>query len=129
MCRDWSQLSIDGTTLAQALKCWEDGGSEQNHYDKASQLSYFEMADRFITGLVLALSSPYCCIEYVVKVKVKVIPCVCADTARAGKGRGKNPSVMTHSIPNLPDVKRQQPIEINVTTRTPIPIGQVNLKT
>ena len=50
--RDWSQLSVDGTTLPQALKCWEDGGSEQNHYDKSSQLSYFEMADRFITGYI-----------------------------------------------------------------------------
>ena len=47
---EWQKVSINGVTLPEALKCWEDGRQETNHYEKPRRKG--QRAERFIHRLI-----------------------------------------------------------------------------
>ena len=47
---EWQRVSINGVTLPEALKCWEDGRQETNHYEQSPKKD--NVADRFIHRLI-----------------------------------------------------------------------------
>lgn len=50
-CSEWHQVTINGVTLPEALKCWEDGRQESNHYERSPRRRG-HLADRFIHRLI-----------------------------------------------------------------------------